>query len=248
MKRCVAENDPSIFKILEERGMYCLLVTSTSLSAKLKLTNIPLMTNSSEIFKKNYCISYEEASRDSLSFRSGSLRLLDELDEIVKWFDGIQKAFKCYGDDLSSKLVLLINWCVCDSVTKSFLYVEYSEAVSLIAKRFTSKQFPGFLDSTVTSTLSEVMISLSSLQLKSLDNMQEKMNIFATFSAHTRDVKDAKRFVHRFSHDTYLPLNLFSLNDLELWTRPWRSMKRLLKNYPTYPTNMFPRIIHAFQI
>ena len=78
----------------------------------------------------------------------------------------------------------------------------------------------------MTSTLSEAMLSLSSLQLKSLDNMQEKMSIFATFSAHTRDVKDAKRFVHRSSRDTFSSPKTFL-------DERFRAMDKAMEKYET---------------
>jgi hypothetical protein len=55
-----------------------------------------------DTFKKDY-ISYEEAGKDSLSFRSGSMRFTEELDEFVGWFSALAKILKTYGEEYSSE-------------------------------------------------------------------------------------------------------------------------------------------------
>ncbi len=48
-------------------------------------------------------ITYQQVIDDSLTFKSDSNKLIEELEEIVKWIDGLMKLFKNYKDDLSSK-------------------------------------------------------------------------------------------------------------------------------------------------
>lgn len=57
----------------------------------------------SELFKREY-ISYEGAAKDSLGFRCGSIKFIEELDEVMKWCDGLAKACKAYSEDFTSKL------------------------------------------------------------------------------------------------------------------------------------------------
>jgi hypothetical protein len=60
-----------------------------------------------EIFKKNY-ISYEEAQKDSISFRLGAAKVVNELEDAQKWFEGLAKSLKSYGEYYES-----INKLIC---------------------------------------------------------------------------------------------------------------------------------------
>lgn len=50
-----------------------------------------------DLFKRNY-ISYEEAQKDSTSFRLGAAKIMDELEDAQRWFEGLAKSLKNYGD------------------------------------------------------------------------------------------------------------------------------------------------------
>jgi hypothetical protein len=58
-----------------------------------------------EIYKKNY-ISYEEAQKDSISFRLGAAKVVNELEDAQKWFEGLAKLLKSYGDYYESSNAL----------------------------------------------------------------------------------------------------------------------------------------------
>ena len=60
-------------------------------------------------------ISFQEALKDTLRFRTDSFKSLEELEEQIKWFDAIHKTIKNYKDGQSSKYIVhcaLLYMCI----------------------------------------------------------------------------------------------------------------------------------------
>ena len=55
----------------------------------------------SDSFKK-YNISYEDASKDTIAFRQGIVKFMEELEETNRWLESMSRGLKAYGDDYIS--------------------------------------------------------------------------------------------------------------------------------------------------
>ncbi|KAJ3354225.1 hypothetical protein HDU91_005793 [Kappamyces sp. JEL0680] len=127
-----------------------------------------------DAFKRHY-FGYEEALLDSLAFRSGVCKFMEEMEDTQRWFDTIAKSFKSYADDCA----------------------RYNDSVSQLGKRLSSRKFPALIDPGVMTTLSESMNTLATIQMKSLESVQDKMNVFPHITALVKDVRDARRVMDR---------------------------------------------------
>ena len=88
-----------------------------------------------ELFERNY-LSYEEAQKDSISFRLGAAKFINELEDAQRWFEGLAKSLKNYGEYYERMEKLILG---------------YNEGLVALAKKISAKRFPGLIGWAVTN-------------------------------------------------------------------------------------------------
>ncbi|KAI8897278.1 hypothetical protein BC833DRAFT_594432 [Globomyces pollinis-pini] len=124
---------------------------------------------------KNCSLSFEEAIKDTPAFRQGVILFSEELDEISKWSDSVSKTFKTYVED----------------------YNRFNETFMSLSKKFSSNKFPCLIDPQILNPIAVSMMTFSTLQMKSLESLQEtfttNMTSIQSFLNQIKDIKETRK-------------------------------------------------------